>query len=156
MYQAEKLAERKLAELEKVKPVALYWNDTGKGKKKKLRNKSIPSWSLLTRAGSDAWSHAPVACRDGDSDKLSQSNFCAVRMLLEHVTHLPEDMISHQAAVNIKAPKPIHGLEVSHSCMLCPGVDLYAGSTMREIEIVNDQRDSFSSCECSCCWEVSE
>ena len=124
MYQAEKLAERKLAELEKVKPVALYWNCTGKGKKP--RNISIPSWCMLTRAGSDAWSHAAIACRGDDSDKLSQLNFCAVRMLLEHVTHLPEDMISHQAAVNIKAPKPIHGLEVSHSYMPCPGVDLYA------------------------------
>jgi hypothetical protein len=124
MYQAEKLAERNLAELEKVKPVALYWNCTGKGEKP--RNKSIPSWCMLTRARSDVWLHAPIACRGGDSDKLSRFNFCAVRMLLEHVTHLPEDMISHQAALNIKAPKPRHGLEVSHSCMLCPVVDLYA------------------------------
>jgi hypothetical protein len=48
-----------------------------------------------------------------------------VNLVLQQVAVLPEDMISHHAAVRanrLKVPKPINGLEVSRSCMLCSGV----------------------------------
>jgi|LauGreDrversion4_2_1035121.scaffolds.fasta_scaffold747086_1 hypothetical protein len=46
MYAEENAAARQLAELEKTKPEALYWNCTGKGKKP--RNKSMPSRCMFT------------------------------------------------------------------------------------------------------------
>lgn len=49
----------------------------------------------------------------------------AVNLVLQQVANLPEDMISHHAAVRanrLKVPKPINGLQVSLSGMLCPGV----------------------------------
>jgi hypothetical protein len=55
-------------------------------------------------------------------------------MVLQYVTQLPEDTISHQAAERshkITLPKPINGLEVSFACMPCPGVDVFAWPTVR-------------------------
>jgi hypothetical protein len=46
MYAEENGAVRQLAELEKTKPEALYWNCTGKGKKP--LNKSMASWCRFT------------------------------------------------------------------------------------------------------------
>jgi hypothetical protein len=69
-------------------------------------------------------------------------------MVLEQVSHLPEDMISHHAAVRsnkLKVPKPINGLEVLYT-LACSVWALSVSVSWRGEETI------FSYCQCWQCW----